>query len=92
MAERAPGNLALELQGEKRLLQKAEADIDAGWRRLCDQQELLNSLRITGQSTTEAERLVELLRRTLLEWERHRRLIEQRIDYLEAKKSFPGQG
>jgi hypothetical protein len=85
MAERAPADVVLELDSEKRLLVKAEADIEAGWTRLRNQQDLLAWLQSSGQNTTEAVRLFELLKLSLLEWERHRALIEQRIAYLKAK-------
>jgi hypothetical protein len=91
MAGRAPADLALELESEKRLLVKAEADIEAGWKRLRNQQDLLACLQTSGRNTTEAVRLVELLKHSLLEWERHRALIEQRIAYLQAKTS-PSDG
>jgi hypothetical protein len=87
MAERAPADLARELKSEQRLLVKAEADIDAGWTRLRNQQDLLACLQSSGQNTTDAVRLFELLKLSLLEWERHRALIEQRIAYLQAKIS-----
>jgi hypothetical protein len=75
--------MALELAAEKRLLVKAEADIEAGWTRLRNQQDLLSSLQAAGENTREAERLVQLMKQSLIEWERHRVLIEQRIAYLE---------
>ena len=78
---------ALELAGERSLLIKAEADIEEGWSRLRNQQELLTHMRISGHNTQEADRLVQLLKRTLVEWERHRTLIEQRIAYLQADGS-----
>jgi hypothetical protein len=87
MAEQAAPDLTLELEAEKRLLLKAEADIEAGWTRLHNQEDLLTSLRISGHETVQAERLVELLKRSLVEWERHRILIEQRVAYLTAKSA-----
>ncbi len=87
MEERAPKNVALELQSERRLLQKADADIQAGQHRLSHEQELLNSLRTSRHNTTEAERLVGLMTDSLVEWERHRELIVQRIAYLEERQS-----
>jgi hypothetical protein len=83
MAEKSPVDMALELAAEKRLLVKAEADIEAGWTRLRNQQDLLSSLQAAGENTREAERLVQLMKQSLIEWERHRVLIEQRIAYLE---------
>jgi hypothetical protein len=74
-----------QLRLERELLVKAEDDIDAGWRRLRDQQDLLVWLQRDGRDTCEAERLVGLLKQTLLEWERHRTLIVQRVAYLEGE-------
>jgi hypothetical protein len=77
----------LEIEAEKRLLLKAEADIENGWTRLRNQEDLVTSLRMSGHNTTEAQRLVQLMKRTLIEWERHRALIAQRIAYLQARSS-----
>lgn len=87
MGKHTAGERAVELEAEKQLLVKAEADIESGWSRLRNQQELLNSLRASGHDTAQAERLIELLKRTLIEWERHRALIEQRIAYLEGGRA-----
>ena len=76
---------AEQLQSEQRLLVKAESDLEEGWRRLRDQQDLLCWLQSAGHDTKQAERLVNLLKRTLVEWERHRSLIEQRVAYLEKE-------
>lgn len=84
--------LALELASEKRLLKKADADIEAGRDRLHSQEQRLNSLRNAGHNTTEAERLVGLMTDTLAQWERHRVLISERVDYLERKTSGSDQG
>ena len=92
MAQRAAADLALELASEKQLLLKADADIVAGRGRLHSQQELLNSLRNAGHNTVQAERLVGLMSDTLAEWERHRVLIRDRVDYLERKKSESDRG
>ena len=72
-----------ELRLERRLLHKAETDIKEGWKRLRSQQGLLSSLQAGGHDTRQAERLAVLLEQTLLQWEHHRSLIEQRIAYLE---------
>jgi hypothetical protein len=72
-----------ELRSEKELLLKAERDIEEGWKRLRNQQELFLELQAAGHDTGQAERLILLLERTLVEWERHRALIEQRVAYLE---------
>lgn len=87
MAERAAADLALELASERRLLVKADADIAAGRDRLYNQQERVSSLRNAGHDIVQAERLVGLMSDTLLEWERHRVLILERIEYLKARTS-----
>jgi hypothetical protein len=75
---------ALELEAERSLLIKADTDIEEGWGRLRNQQELLTHMQLSGQDTDQAERLLRLLKCTLDEWERHRTLIEQRIAYLQT--------
>jgi hypothetical protein len=72
-----------ELRSEKALLLRAESDIEQGWKRLRNQQDLLLELQAGGHDTRQAERLIVLLQSTLVEWERHRALIEQRVAYLE---------
>jgi hypothetical protein len=81
-AESAP-----EIEAEKQQLLKAEADIENGWNRLRNQEDLTNSLRASGHNTAEAERLVQILKSTLVQWERHRQLIVERIAYLQARRS-----
>ena len=83
MEERSTAKMALELEGEKRLLVKADADIEAGLARIRNQRDLLSSLEAAGANSREAERLVDLMEQTLVEWQRHRALIEQRIAHLE---------
>ena len=83
MEERSTAKIALELEGEKRLLVKADADIEAGLARIRNQRDPLSSLEAAGASSREAERLVDLMEQTLVEWQRHRALIEQRIAHLE---------
>jgi hypothetical protein len=78
-----PGNRIEELRAEKTLLLKAESDIEEGWKRLRQQQDLLLEMYAAGRDTRQAERLIDLLKSTLIEWERHRVLIEQRVAYLE---------
>jgi hypothetical protein len=80
-----PTDLAGELRAEKTLLLKAERDIEEGWTRLRNQQQLLGDLQAAGHDSTQAERLVRLLQQTLIEWERHRVLIEDRVAYLERR-------
>ncbi|HTO61304.1 MAG TPA: hypothetical protein VMM15_08605 [Bradyrhizobium sp.] len=85
MADRSKAEIALELEGEKRLLVKADADIEAGLTRIRNQQDVLSSLQTAGENTREAERLAHLLEQTLVEWRRHRALIGQRIAHLERE-------
>lgn len=82
-----PADRAQELLSEQNQLAKAELDIEQGWARLRNQQDLLSGLQNAGRDTTGAERLVQLMKQTLVEWERHRRLIEQRVAYLEKEVS-----
>jgi septal ring factor EnvC (AmiA/AmiB activator) len=82
-----PAHRADELLQEQQQLSKAETDIEQGWSRLRNQQDLFSELQRSGKDTREAERLVQLMKRTLMEWERHRRLIEQRVAYLEKQVS-----
>ena len=79
-----PTDPAEQLRAEKDLLIKAEKDIEDGWKRLRNQQTLLEDLQAGGHDSKQAERLVLLLKQTLIEWERHRGLIEERITYLEG--------
>ncbi|WP_407118896.1 hypothetical protein [Bradyrhizobium sp. LMG 9283] len=71
-----------QLNAEEHLLVKADKDIEEGWKRIRDQEDRLRELMAGGHDTRQAERLVSLLRQTVVEWERHRVLIEQRVEYL----------
>jgi len=71
-----------QLDAEQRLLVKADQDIEEGWQRIRNQEDLLSELMAGGHDTRQAERLVGLLKQTLIEWERHRVLIAQRVEYL----------
>jgi hypothetical protein len=71
-----------QLDAEQRLLVKADRDIEEGWLRIRDQEDRVRELMAGGHDARQAERLVELLKQTLIEWERHRVLIEQRVRYL----------
>lgn len=76
----------LELDAERRLLKKAYVDIEEGWTRLRHQQDRVALLRTAGLGgVPEAEHLLQVMMQTLVEWERHRTLIEQRIAYLEKQ-------
>jgi hypothetical protein len=81
---------AEQLRVEKTLLLKAERDIEDGWKRLRSQQRLLADLQAAGHDSREAQWLVELLRQTLVEWEQHRVLIEERISCLERQNLTGG--
>ena len=76
-------NRAEELRREQGHLAQAEAGIEQGWGRLRNQQDLVQYLQNSGRDTAQAERLVQLMKQSLVEWEHHRRLIEQRIAHLE---------
>ena len=78
-----PADPAQQLRTEKTLLLKAERNIGDGWKRLRSQQQLLADMRGAGQDSQQEERLVRLLQQTLIESERHRVLIEERVAYLE---------
>jgi hypothetical protein len=82
MADVTPNRAEL-LRVEKNLLVKADSDIEEGRKRLRNQEDLLLELEAGGHDTKQAERLVELMKATLAEWERHRTLIEDRVAYLE---------
>src|SRR5215813_4498231 len=71
-----------QLNAEQRLLIKADRDIEDGWQRIRNQEERVCDLQAGGHDTRQAERLVDLLKQTLVEWERHRTLIVQRVEYL----------
>ena len=72
-----------QLRAEQGDLIKADTDIEDGRRRIRNQEDRVRELRACGHDSEHAERLVELLKQTLQEWERHRTLIVQRIDYLQ---------
>jgi hypothetical protein len=80
-------NRAEELRREQDHLVKAEAGLEQGWSRLRVQQDLVQHLQSSGRDTAQAERLVQLMKQSLVEWERHRQLIEQRIALLEGVTS-----
>ena len=81
MSTRAERNA--ELAFEKDQLAKADVDLERGWDRYRNQQDLVEAMQFRGQDTRQAQRLVELLGETLQQWECHRHLILQRIDHLE---------
>jgi hypothetical protein len=74
---------AEQLETERAVLVKAESDIQDGWRRLHNQEHLVRALQAAGHDTTQAEGLVKLLKETLVQWERHRILITERVALLE---------
>ncbi|MCP3373622.1 hypothetical protein [Bradyrhizobium cajani] len=80
LAERAQ-----QLDAEQRLLVKADRDIAEGSQRVRDQEDRVRELEAGGHDTRQAQRLVDLLKQTLIEWERHRVLIAERVTYLERQ-------
>jgi hypothetical protein len=74
-----------EIRAEELQLHKATADVSAGQARLRNQECLLAGMAGRSRATAPAERLVALLRDSLIEWERHRVLIEQRLAYLRER-------
>ncbi|MCJ9702335.1 MULTISPECIES: hypothetical protein [unclassified Bradyrhizobium] len=74
-----------QLYAEQTLLVKADKDIEEGWQRIRNQEDRVRELMAGGHATRQAERLVDLLKQTLIEWERHRVLIEQRVRYLQQE-------
>ncbi|UWU89929.1 hypothetical protein [Bradyrhizobium sp. CB1015] len=74
-----------QLDAERRLLVKADHDIESGWQRVRDQEDRVRELMAGGHDTLQAERLVDLLKQTLVEWERHRTLIEERVTFLQRE-------
>lgn len=74
-----------QLKAEQRLLVKADQDIEEGWQRIRNQEDRVRELMAGAHDTRQAERLVGLLKQTLIEWERHRTLIEQRVMYLQRE-------
>ncbi|WP_298258095.1 hypothetical protein [Bradyrhizobium sp.] len=80
-----PTDPAEQLKVEKTLLVRAARDIEEGRRRLRNQEQLLSDLQAGGHHSEQAERLFQLLQQTLIEWERHRVLIEERVNYLEGQ-------
>lgn len=71
-----------QLDAEQRLLVKADQDIEEGSQRIRDQEDRVRELLAGRYDARQAERLVSLLKQTLVEWERHRVLIAQRVEYL----------
>ncbi len=79
-----------ELDRERQVLQKADADIGLGKLRIRNQQKVVARLGepesdTDDADTVQARRLLQILSDTLLEWEHHRVLIRERIAYLEKQ-------
>ena len=74
-----------ELESERGLLAKAERDIEEGWLRLRRQQQVVAGIRDRGRQSHASDHLLMLTSQVLVEWERHRSLIVQRIAYLEER-------
>lgn len=88
----SPVDPAEQLRAEKAVLVKAEKDIEQGLTRLRNQELLLSDLKVSDHDSRQAERLVLLLQQTLVEWQRHRGLIEERVAYLERQCHAERQG
>jgi hypothetical protein len=78
---------AEQLRQEQLLLEKADVDIEEGSLRIRAQQARVQELQAGGYDSRQAERLAELLEQTLVEWERHRTLIIQRVNFLQNELS-----
>jgi hypothetical protein len=76
-------DFAAHLRLEQQHLLKADTDIDEGRARIRGQEQRVARLQADGLDWQQAHRLLELLRQTLNEWEQHRVLIRQRIEYLQ---------
>lgn len=74
-----------QLDAEQRLLVKADRDIEEGCQRIREQEARVRELQAGGHDTEQAQQLVELLKGTLIEWQRHRVLIAQRVTYLQRR-------
>lgn len=74
-----------QLDAEQRLLVKADRDIEEGCQRIRKQEDRVRELHAGGHDTGQAERLVDVFKQTLTEWERHRVLIAQRVAYLQRQ-------
>ncbi|MDA9496835.1 hypothetical protein [Bradyrhizobium sp. CCBAU 11357] len=74
-----------QLDAEQRLLVKADQDIEEGWQRIRNQEDRVRELMAGGRDTCQVERLVSQLKQTLIEWERHRVLIAQRVAFLQRE-------
>jgi hypothetical protein len=86
-------DLTGQLSRERKLLSKAEVEIENGRDRVRAQERLLEELKTSGRKTAEAQRLSDVFKRLLVEWERRRGLIEQRIAHLEhdGRRAPPGR-
>ena len=74
-------------------LVQADRLIEEGRVRLLNQQNLVSDLCGRGHRIQEAQRLAELMAQSLVEWQRHRQLILQRLDLLTGVSVRPvGEG
>jgi hypothetical protein len=76
-----------ELKSERGLLAKADRDIEQGWLRWRRQQQVVARFRVCGRPSQASDQLLAVTSQILVEWEKHRGLIAQRIAYLEARLS-----
>ena len=76
--------MSIDRQREVEHLNKAEADIGAGEKRVTEQVMLIERLRSDGRDTREAERFLGNLERMLAEWQQHREDIIKTIRQIDA--------
>lgn len=69
-----------DTETERRHLAEAERDIAEGERRITNQLCLIEQMRRDGHDVTEAEKLLDLLRKTLEAWYGHRDAILQNLE------------
>ena len=84
--------MSAELDRERQALVKSGIDISEGEGRIARQLMLRTEMRAKGLDTYEAERLLDLLRQTLAQWQAHHVMIVDRIAYLEIKEGASGEG
>lgn len=76
--------MSIDRQREVEHLNKAEADIGAGEKRVTEQVMLIERLRSDERDTREAERFLGNLERMLAEWQQHREDIIKTIRQIDA--------
>ena len=79
------------LRSERAVLVRADRHIREGETRVGKQEGVVADLQAGRHDAREAERLLDLLRLTLVEWRHHRTLMLERIAYLEARVQERGR-